>query len=628
MSNAIRVPTHFTALPNEIVLIIFMYLTYAETIKSFGSLKCQRYKRLLQTYCYKSIDFYTTTFSTFQLCCTQMLNQFRLNVQILKLGHRDCYSQLRIFSRYCLSSSSLLDVFPQLQTLVLRNVHDSDVNDLVPYLPTIPFIDKIILNECPLNKASILICRYLLNNSLNNRLTSCTLNSTSKKECLLFHEPLSASYQRQYSLIYLRIDVYDFASLKHLLMFFPNLSTLDVRLGTEVKSSDQELFPLSFNPCSHLTKLVLRLRDKIVQEFRSIIKFILLFRNTLLTLHLSLIHQDLNFKRTLTYIDGNHLFNEIVIHMKMMKDFSFWIETVCLCKQQMNNIIQSFQTKYWLTMHIGCYHDRKHNLYIMFTLPYVHNLGFVVSNDIIHTHFNHTDDRLDYLISMLYMKAQRIDILTGVNKSLSGTFLRMLKQGCHRGKSIRIIPYGIYHLEHNDHNLMPFDTLEIIGCYENQSIDVNLFVVDGFINTTITWLNWMPHIRILNIDNERLLHLCINNININRFLSLELLIIHQINNSQLYEALSIISSLGSSSSLHTIHLQQYGSNYRFTADDLLLILNQIRHNLSGLKIMTIEFHKDAIFNIEILDKLTDIQKKNCHLEYIHISNAYIELWFH
>jgi len=95
--------TIFTSLPNEIVLIIWMYLTHVETIKSFGSIKCQRYNRLLQTYCYKSIDFYTTTFSTFQLCCTQMLDQFRLNVQILKLGHRDCYSQLHIFSKYCLS---------------------------------------------------------------------------------------------------------------------------------------------------------------------------------------------------------------------------------------------------------------------------------------------------------------------------------------------------------------------------------------------------------------------------------------------------------------------------------------------------------------------------------------------
>ena len=31
-------------------------------------------------------------------------------------------------------------------------------------------------------------------------------------------------------------------------------------------------------------------------------------------------------------------------YWKMMKDFSFWIETTCLCNQQMNNIIHSFQT--------------------------------------------------------------------------------------------------------------------------------------------------------------------------------------------------------------------------------------------------------------------------------------------
>ncbi len=69
MHNTILIPTHFTTLPNEIVLIIWIYLTHVETIKSFGSVKCERYSRLLQTYCYKSIDFYTTTFSTFQLCC-------------------------------------------------------------------------------------------------------------------------------------------------------------------------------------------------------------------------------------------------------------------------------------------------------------------------------------------------------------------------------------------------------------------------------------------------------------------------------------------------------------------------------------------------------------------------------
>jgi hypothetical protein len=102
MHNRILIPTHFTDLPNEIVLIIWMYLTHIEAIRSFGSMKSQRYIRLLEDYCHKSIDFYTTTYSTFILCCTQMLDQFRLNVQIFKVGHRDCYSQLRIFSQYCL----------------------------------------------------------------------------------------------------------------------------------------------------------------------------------------------------------------------------------------------------------------------------------------------------------------------------------------------------------------------------------------------------------------------------------------------------------------------------------------------------------------------------------------------
>ena len=100
-------PTHFTCVPNEIVLIIWMYLTNAETIQSFSGIKCERYRRLLETYCYKSIDFYMTILTTFQLCCTSLLDTYRLNVQTLKLGHRDSYSQLRLFSQHCLSKYRL-----------------------------------------------------------------------------------------------------------------------------------------------------------------------------------------------------------------------------------------------------------------------------------------------------------------------------------------------------------------------------------------------------------------------------------------------------------------------------------------------------------------------------------------
>ena len=79
-------------------------------------------------------------------------------------------------------------------------------------------------------------------------------------------------------------------------------------------------------------------------NFNAIVKFICLFQKSLNTLHLALVHQDPNFKDSLTYIDGHRVYKDIVIHMKMMKEFSFWIETVCLCNQQMNNIIHSFQT--------------------------------------------------------------------------------------------------------------------------------------------------------------------------------------------------------------------------------------------------------------------------------------------
>ena len=89
----------------------------------------------------------------------------------------------------------------------------------------------------------------------------------------------------------------------------------------------------------------------VVHDFTSIAKLILLFRNTLVTLQLALIHQDPNVRLSLAYIDGNDIFNRIVIHMKMMKEFSFWVETACLCNQQMDSIIQSFQTSEYIAIY-------------------------------------------------------------------------------------------------------------------------------------------------------------------------------------------------------------------------------------------------------------------------------------
>jgi hypothetical protein len=111
---------------------------------------------------------------------------------------------------------------------VLRNVHDSDVHDLLPYLSSIPYINKLTLNKCPLNKASKLICESLLNNFGKSRLTSCILHSNDQKDGLFLREDLPSSYQPQYSLTFLQIDVRDLATLKYLLIFLPNLSILGI----------------------------------------------------------------------------------------------------------------------------------------------------------------------------------------------------------------------------------------------------------------------------------------------------------------------------------------------------------------------------------------------------------------
>ena len=60
-------------------------------------------------------------------------------------------------------------------------------------------------------------------------------------------------------------------------------------------------------------------------------------------------------------------------------------------------------------------------------------------------------------------------------------------------------------------------------------------------------------------------------------------------------------------------------------NNLFLILSEMHHTLSGLKI---DFDKDVPFHLEIIENLlTDIEKKNSHLEYFHATNCDIDLWF-
>jgi hypothetical protein len=83
----------------------------------------------------------------------------------------------------------------------------------------------------------------------------------------------------------------------------------------------------------------------VVYYFPSVVNFILLFRNSLLRIDLAIIHRDPAYRHSLVYIDGNFLFNELVIHMTKLEKIHFCFQTVCTCNQQTDSIIKSFQTR-------------------------------------------------------------------------------------------------------------------------------------------------------------------------------------------------------------------------------------------------------------------------------------------
>ncbi|CAF0756430.1 unnamed protein product [Adineta steineri] len=215
----------FNRLPNEIILIIWEYLGNVEAIKIFGSMECQRYTKLSEEYCYKSVSFRTTSLSTFQLYCSHLFNKIRLNVETLKLGHQFSYSQFRLFTQMRPASLSILKMFPKLRRLVLCNIPEMSSDDLEPYLSAIPFLQHVWVSRCSLKKSSSLICSNLLNHN-KSQLQSCIFDGIDRINGVILYEPIPSSYQVQQSLTDIRIGMHDFLTLKNLLQFLPKLLKL------------------------------------------------------------------------------------------------------------------------------------------------------------------------------------------------------------------------------------------------------------------------------------------------------------------------------------------------------------------------------------------------------------------
>ncbi len=148
----------------------------------------------------------------------------------------------------------------------------------------------------------------------------------------------------------------------------------------------------------------------------------------------------------------------------------------------------------------------------------------------------------------------------------------------------------------------------------------------------MTWLNWMPHLRSLRMDTQMLLKLVLTmNLNgtIDRFSSLQKLIVYQLDNAPDDDTLTVIACLGVSSSLQCICVEQYNipNSQSMNETNFLLLICQICCNMHKLETMTIEFtHPHSLFDSTILEELGGTKEKDCQFECIYVSENFLQIW--
>jgi len=146
------------------------------------------------------------------------------------------------------------------------------------------------------------------------------------------------------------------------------------------------------------------------------------------------------------------------------------------------------------------------------------------------------------------------------------------------------------------------------------------------------WLNWMPHIRLLNVDTQMLLTLTPTiklNGTINRFSSLEDLIVRHPDIVPDDDTLTVIAQLGMSSTLRNICVHQYKIVNFQSIDESNFVSNvsQICDNMCKLETLKIKFaNPHSLFDSAVLEELIINEERNCQYECIYVSEDFIEFW--
>ncbi|CAF1582188.1 unnamed protein product [Adineta ricciae] len=345
-------------LPNELFLKLFDYLTILDVFQAFENLNF-RFQSLILIYCRDiRLNFQGISKTNFDIICRKYLPIFAKQIRSLQLANDDdTPQQIPLFISYGFH----LQNFTYLQTLSLSHIHSS-------YL-----LDKL-LTECShlsfLTNLSIINCHVSINQSTAEHLYNQIWSLPNLIQCYFdIHSPNRNHFptptivsKSMKSLSIPNISCYS-NPLILLLQSTPNLEYLSI---TYIDYIDQYNMPL---PVLSVTRLKLSFDCSL-----NILKYLLQSLPNLC--HLTLDTCNL-------YMNGYQWEELITTYLPHLETFRFKMRfspTLDTEKEvQMNEILNSFRTKFWIEEHqwfVRCHWYASNEQYRLdfidlFTLPYM-----------------------------------------------------------------------------------------------------------------------------------------------------------------------------------------------------------------------------------------------------------------
>ncbi|CAF2115131.1 unnamed protein product [Rotaria magnacalcarata] len=337
-------------LSNELLLNLFEYLQSVHLLRAFYQLN-SRFNGLIITHFQNhGLDFQSIPKNDFNTICQQNLPLIADHITALRLSDDDdTPEEIDIF----LSNPRAFHRFTQLKSLSLYHISSIEtLKKLVKHFAHLQHLTHFDLIDCHVvfqHKTS----RYLINRIWRlPKLTHCHLDLHFQ-----YNSDFTIPNIRSKSIEHLWIEniVFDFNDLNRLFRSTPNMRHLIARID---QMPENQQFPFFIESISSLRLIVDHLTSGTINLFKNM--------PNLTSLTLQTGKHDMN---------GHRWEQFIIDYLPKLKIFRFWMFFIADTDEEVNEIIDSYRTPFWLIHHqwfIRCHWaltDDKIMVYLH-TLPY------------------------------------------------------------------------------------------------------------------------------------------------------------------------------------------------------------------------------------------------------------------